>query len=76
MKVTILKCPEGKPIGWTMEGENREELNKLCDIRNLQFFGCGDTAITYNGRKGGDDKDGNPGVLSWVQRRFSSDHKR
>lgn len=75
MKVEIIKNDKGQAIGWSMEGENKEELNKLCDIRNLQFFGYGDTAIEYNGRKGGDNMKGNPGVLSWIQRIFSSDKK-
>jgi hypothetical protein len=75
MNVTIIKNDKGQAIGWTMEGENREEIDKLCSIRNLQFFGYNDTAIVYNGRKNGNDADNNPGTLSWIQRIFSSDGK-
>lgn len=67
MNVEIIKDENGAPIGWTMSGENKEEIAKLCDVRNLQFFGYDDTAIEYNGREGGDDKAGNPGTLSWIQ---------
>jgi hypothetical protein len=75
MHVEIIKDENNKPIGWSMQGENKEEINKLCDIRNLQFFGFDDTAIEYNGRKEGNDNEGNPGILSWIQRKFSSDGK-
>jgi len=71
MKVEIIKDKDNHPIGWTMEGENREEMDKLIDIRNLQFFGFNSTNIVYNGRKGGNNKEFNPGVLSWIQERFT-----
>jgi len=70
MVVNIIKDKDNQPVGWTMEGENREEINKLIHIRNLQFFGIDETSIKYNGRTGGDDKDHNPGILSWIQKRF------
>jgi hypothetical protein len=76
MKVEIIKDDNGNPIGWSMEGENREEINKLIDIRNLQFFGHNDTAIRYDGRTGGNDKEYNPGKLSWKQQQFCSDYQR
>jgi hypothetical protein len=75
MQVTIINDPNGKPIGWTMKGENVKEIAKLATIRNLQFFGFNETAIVYNGRKGGNDILGDPGTLSWVQRIYSSDDK-
>jgi len=70
MLVEIIKDEKGNPVGWSMRGENREEINKLIDIRNLQFFGLGDTVIEYNGRKGGSDKDYDPGTLSWAQQQY------
>ena len=70
MQVTIIKDKDGQPVGWTMVGENRREIDKLIDIRNLQFFGVDETSIKYNGRTGGSDKDHNPGTLSWIQKRF------
>ena len=72
MIVEIIKNDNNQPIGWSMQGENKEELDKIIDIRNLQFLGFDDTDIKYNGRKGGDDKNFNPGVLSWIQKKFSS----
>jgi hypothetical protein len=75
MNVEIIKNDKGYAIGWTMQGENKEEIAKLTTIRDLQFIGFDDTAIKYNGRKGGNDAEGNPGVLSCIQRRFSSDKK-
>jgi hypothetical protein len=70
MIVTIIKDVNDKPIGWSMQGENREELNKLIDIRNLQFFGLEETAIEYAGRKGENNKEYNPGILSWKQAQY------
>jgi hypothetical protein len=70
MKVEIIKNENNKPIGWSMTGENREEINKLINIRNLQFIGINDTAIRYAGRSGGNDKDFNPGTLSWKQSKY------
>jgi len=75
MKVEIIKDDNNQPIGWSMEGENREEINKLIDIRNLQFFGVDETAIKYNGRKGGNDAEFNPGTLSWIQECFTNKMK-
>jgi hypothetical protein len=72
MKIKILKDEDNTPIGWSMKGENKKEIAKLCDIRNLQYFGIDDTAIRYNGRKKSNDKKNNPGILSWVQQRFIS----
>lgn len=69
MKVEIIKNDQGFAIGWSMQGENEQEINKLATIRDLQFFGFDDTAIKYAGRKESDDKNGNPGILSWKQRR-------
>ena len=69
MKVELIKV-EGLVIGWSMEGENPEEIQKVCAIRDTQFFGFDQTAIVYSGRKGGDDK--NPGVLSWKQRKHDT----
>lgn len=70
MIVEIIRDENNRPIGWSMQGENKEEISKLGIIRDLQFWGFDDRAIAYNGRKGGDDKTGNPGILSWIQKRF------
>ena len=75
MKVEIIKNDNGYAIGWTMQGESKEEISKLGTIRDLQFFGFDDTAIKYNGRKESNDAERSPGILSWIQKRFSSDRK-
>jgi hypothetical protein len=72
MNVEIIKNDQGFAVGWSMQGESEEEISKLATIRDLQFFGFDDTAIKYNGRKESNDAEGNPGILSWIQRRFSS----
>lgn len=67
MLVEIITDEAGQPIGWSMQGEDKQEISKLGLIRDLQFFGLGDTVIRYNGRRESDDANGNPGILSWVQ---------
>ena len=68
MNVEIIKDSDGNAIGWSMQGENRLEINKLGAIRDLQFFGYDETVIKYNGRKEGDDENNDPGILSWKQK--------
>ena len=70
MNVQIIRDENGKAVGWSMQGENPQEIDKLGTIRDLQFWGFDDTAIEYNGRRESDDKNNNPGILSWVQRKF------
>lgn len=70
MIIEIIRDENNRPIGWSMQGENKEEISKLGIIRDLQFWGFNDRAITYNGRKESDDKNNNPGILSWIQKRF------
>jgi len=57
-----------------LKGENDEEIKKLAYIRDMQFFGFDDTAIEYNGRTDSDDPKGNPGILHWMKKKFTS-HK-
>jgi hypothetical protein len=71
MKVEIIKDDQGWAVGWSMQGENKEEIAKLATIRDLQFFGFDETGIDYAGRKESDDINGNPGILSWAQRGFT-----
>lgn len=70
MIIEIIRDENNIPIGWSMQGENKEEISKLGIIRDLQFWGFDDRAIEYNGRKKSDDKNNNPGILSWIQKRF------
>lgn len=67
MTVEIVYDKDNRACGWEMTGENPEEIKKLGIIRDLQFFGVGDTAIEYNGRRGKNSDPGNPGILSWTQ---------
>jgi hypothetical protein len=72
MNVQLIKDENGRAIGWSMQGENPEEISKLAIIRDLQFFGFDESAIKYDGRKDSDDKNNNPGILSWKQRKHCS----
>lgn len=70
MIVNIIKDEHGKAVGWEMSGENPEEIKKLGTIRDLQFWGYDENVIQYNGRRESDDKNNNPGILSWKQKRL------
>jgi hypothetical protein len=76
MNVQLIKDENGLAIGWSMQGENPEEISKLAIIRDLQFFGFDESAIRYNGRKTDhltkEEKETNPGILSWKQRKHCS----
>lgn len=72
MVVEIITDKNGQPIGWSMQGENKEEISKLAIIRDLQFFGFDETNIEYDGRKQADDKNNNPGILFWKQKKHCS----
>lgn len=66
-----LVMKEGKPIGWTIEGETPEEINIVNTIRNLQFYGIEETAIRYSGRTGKGQE--YSGTLVWAQQRYVDD---
>ena len=69
MIVELLRDEDNTVIGWTMTGESEEEIDKVRYIRDLSFWGFDETAIEYSGRKNSDDKNRNPGTLSWKQRK-------
>lgn len=67
MKVEIIKSISGQPIGWQITGETPEENEVVSIIRDLQFYGFKETSIKYAGRFNVDDKNKNPGTLTWMQ---------
>lgn len=67
MKLELIRNETNKVVGWTLEGDSPEEIKKLAHVRDMQFWGYGDTKIEYNGRTNSDDKNNNPGILSWIQ---------
>lgn len=69
MLVELIRNENNKVVGWTLQGENPEEISKLGYIRDMQFWGLDETEIVYNGRTDSDDKNGNPGKLAWIQQR-------
>lgn len=69
MKIIIKKDEQGKSIGWEITAETPEEILTVNTIRNLQFFGYGDTAIRYNGRTGGSKDNSDAGTLHWIQKK-------
>lgn len=70
MLVEILRNEDDHAIGWTLKGENPEEISKLGIIRDLTFWGYDENSIQYNGRKESDDQNNNPGILSWKQKKY------
>lgn len=70
MIVQIVKV-DGIVCGYTMKGENKDEIKKLGAIRDLQFFGMDETSLVYKGRSEGNDKTNDPGILEWRQKRFT-----
>lgn len=69
MKIDLFKH-EGNTVGWQLVAENKEDQLRLGSIRNLQFFGLGDTAIEYAGRQSKDDR--YVDSLAWKQEQFIS----
>lgn len=67
MKIDLFKH-EGNAVGWQIVAENKEDQLRLGSIRNLQFFGLGDTAIEYAGRQSKDDR--YVDSLAWKQEQF------
>lgn len=68
MKLEILEDENGSAIGWSMSGENPEEVKKLATVRNLQFFGFNETHVKYDGRTGEHGDVDNPMILNWRQK--------
>ena len=64
MIVELIKNEKGHVIGYEMKGENPQEIEKLCYIRDMHFA----STVKYNGRRDSDDKNRNPGILSWVDK--------
>ena len=51
MKIALIKDSENKTIGYTIEGETKDEKLIVNSIRNMHFFGMDDSRIVYNGRE-------------------------
>lgn len=69
MKVELIKV-DGKPVGYTIEGETSEEKAIVNAIRDLNFWGINETKIVYNGRSESPDMQGvnDAGKLHWIQK--------
>lgn len=71
--VHLIKNDKGRAIGWEMCPTNDEEQRIAGTIRDLQFFGIGDTAIEYNGLELIDPQIGkelgNIKRISWIQKK-------
>lgn len=74
--VHIIKNSEGKPIGWEMCPQTKEEHETVAIIRDLQFFGLEETYPSYNGLELIDpDKGkciGNIKKISWLMRKYQN----
>ncbi len=65
MKINIKKDSDNNPIGWDITGETEEEIKTVNTIRDLTFYGIGDTVVEYDGRTNGSKN--NAGTLHWKQ---------
>lgn len=72
--VNIIKNEQGKAIGWEITPTTPEEQEIACTIRDLQFFGFGDTYPEYNGLELIDPEKGkqfgNLKRISWLQKKY------
>lgn len=50
MKIVLIKDSKNKTIGYTIEGETKDEKLIVNSIRNMHFFGMDDSRIVYDGR--------------------------
>ena len=66
MKVELIYNKNNKAIGWSIDAATEDEKRIVNTIRDLQFFGFDKTAITYDGREGGDEN--YAGKLKWAQK--------
>ena len=71
--VTIIKNEQGESIGWKFSPVTEEEQLIVGTIRNLQFFGLGETYPSYNGLELIDPEKGkelgNIKCISWIQKK-------
>jgi hypothetical protein len=58
MKIEIVKDDKGLSIGWDIVPETKEDDNTIATMRDLTFFGIGDTHIKYDGMRLKKDEDG------------------
>lgn len=64
---------EGRPVGWELKPTTPEEHEVAGTIRDMQFFGMGDTYPAYNGIELIDPEkgkvSGNLKSVSWLQKK-------
>lgn len=72
MKVRLIKH-NNLTIGWTIEGENEEEMRIVGSIRNMCFFGMGENAIKYAGVKPFPPDERYAKAVAWIQRGINSE---
>ena len=70
MKVEIVKNDKNEPIGYTIEGETKDEKYTINTIRNLHFFGLDDSVIKYDGREAVDGEHKFAGKVKWIQAQY------
>lgn len=72
MKVRLIKH-NNLTVGWTIEGENEEEMRIVGSIRNMCFFGMGENAIKYAGVKSYPRDERYAEAVAWIQRGMNSE---
>jgi hypothetical protein len=74
--ITLIKNEKGESIGWKLSPVTEEEQLLVGTIRDLQFFGLGETAIKYDGLELIDQEKGkelgNIKAVSWIQKKYRS----
>jgi hypothetical protein len=73
--VHLIKDKDGKSIGWELRPINEEEAQIAGTIRDLQFWGIGDTAVVYDGLRFKKDSTDQKAIdiksVGWIQKKHS-----
>ena len=77
IEITYKDNKNGKKeaVGWTIEGQTKEEKYIVNEIRNLAFWGHKEHAIVYDGREGKAGETEFAGKLKWIQRKYNINAK-
>jgi predicted N-acetyltransferase YhbS len=57
MRIELIKDERGRNVGYKIIAETSADTPDIEQVRDLHFWGFGDTKIVYDGRKSEDDSD-------------------
>lgn len=49
MKIELVKNDAGNTVGWQIIAETKQDKLRLGSMRNMLFFGFGDSVVEYDG---------------------------